>query len=216
MATRAVLFDLDGTFADTAPDLGAALNRQRALRNLPPLPISRLRIHASAGARGLLGAGFGIAPEDPEFAALREEFLRFYEEVLCLETRLFPGIPELLQQLEARGLRWGIVTNKPERYTRPLLAALGVVQRAGCIVSGDTCPHPKPHPAPLLEASRTLGVAPGDCIYLGDDRRDTQASLAAGMRSIIACYGYLGTGERWERWGAHGGIEAPQDLLRLL
>lgn len=216
MMIQAVLFDLDGTFADTAPDLGAALNRQRLLRNLSPLPISELRTHASAGASGLLGAGFGIAPRDPGFAALREEFLKFYGEALCRETRLFPGIPELLEQLEARGLAWGIVTNKPQRYTRPLLAALGVAERAGCIVSGDTCAHPKPHPAPLLEASRTLGVAPEDCIYVGDDRRDTEASLAAGMRSIVACYGYLGNGEPWERWGAHGGIETPQDLLRLL
>jgi phosphoglycolate phosphatase len=211
----AVLFDLDGTFADTAPDLGGALNRQRKARGLQPLPLETIRPHASAGARGLLGVGFGIAPGDADYEAMRDEFLALYEGALCLESRLFDGIPELVSALESRGLEWGIVTNKAARFTLPLLDALGVRERARCIVSGDTCPQPKPHPAPLLAGSAALGIEPGRCLYVGDDERDTQASLAAGMRSVVARYGYLG-GRPWELWGAHAAIESPLDLLALL
>ena len=216
MATQAVLFDLDGTLADTAPDLGGALNRQRERRGLPPLQIDRVRPHASAGARGLLAVGFGLAPGDPEFESMREEFLSLYRERLCEETRLFTGMPELLDELERRGIPWGIVTNKPERFTFPLLDALDLAARAGCVVSGDTCAHPKPHPAPLLAASQRLAVVPGGCVYVGDDERDTQASRAAGMRSIVACYGYLGSGRPWQEWGAHAGIERPEELIHHL
>lgn len=212
---RAVFFDLDGTFADTAPDLGHALNRMRERRNLPPLAIETVRPHASAGARGLLHLSFGLAPEDPDYGVLREEFLALYSEALCRHTRLFPGIPELLDGLEARGIVWGIVTNKPERFTRPLLAALGVASRARCIVSADTCSHPKPHPEPLLAASRQVGIEPPACVYLGDDERDVQASLAAGMRPVVARYGYLGNGKPWQTWGAQGAIAQPLDLLEL-
>ncbi|MCU0896953.1 MAG: HAD hydrolase-like protein [Burkholderiales bacterium] len=211
----AVLFDLDGTFADTAPDLGGALNRQRKARGLQPLPLETIRPHASAGARGLLGVGFGIAPGDADYEAMRDEFLALYEGALCLESRLFDGIPELVSALESRGLEWGIVTNKAARFTLPLLDALGVRERARCIVSGDTCPQPKPHPAPLLAGSAALGIEPGRCLYVGDDERDTQASIAAGMRSVVARYGYLG-GRPWELWGAHAAIESPLDLLALL
>jgi phosphoglycolate phosphatase len=213
---RAVFFDLDGTFADTAPDLGLALNRMRARRSLPPLAIEMVRPYASAGARGLLHLSFGLTPEDSSYELLREEFLTLYREVLCRHTRLFPGIPELLDELEGRGIAWGIVTNKPERFTRPLLAALGVASRARCIVSGDTCPHPKPHPEPLLTASREVGVKPSACLYLGDDERDVQASLAAGMRPVVARYGYLGNGKPWQAWGAHSAIAQPLELLELL
>ena len=212
---RAVLFDLDGTFADTAPDLGGALNRQRTARGMQPLPLEEIRPHASAGARGLLGAGFGIAPGDADYDAMRDEFLALYERALCRDSRLFDGIPELVSALESRGLEWGIVTNKAARFTLPLLDALGIRSRAGCIVSGDTCAQPKPHPAPLLAASAALGVEPGGCLYVGDDERDTQASIAAGMRSVVARYGYLG-GRPWELWGAHAAIESPLDLLALL
>jgi len=212
---RAVLFDLDGTFADTAPDLGGALNRQRAVRGLPPLPIDTIRPHASAGARGLLRAGFGLAPGDAGYESMRDEFLALYEEALCRDSHLFAGIPELVVELESRGIDWGIVTNKAERFTLPLLDALGVRTRASCIVSGDTCPQAKPHPAPLLAASAALGMAPAECVYVGDDERDTQASIAAGMRSVVARYGYLG-GRPWELWGAHAAIETPLDLLDLL
>ncbi|MFZ5556988.1 MAG: HAD family hydrolase [Pseudomonadota bacterium] len=213
MATAAVLFDLDGTLADTAPDLGGALNRQRGRRGLAPLAIAQIRPHASAGARGLLAVGFGLKPGDAEFEPMREEFLALYRERLCEETRLFPGMPELLDELERRGVGWGIVTNKPERFTLPLLDALALAERAACVVSGDTCPQPKPHPGPLLAASERMGVDPTDCIYVGDDERDTRASLAAGMRSIVACYGYLGDGRPWREWGAHGGIDRPQELI---
>lgn len=214
--TRGVLFDLDGTLADTAPDLGGALNRQRAARGFAPLPIERIRPEASNGARGLLRLGFGVTPEDAEFGPLREEFLAFYAEAICRDTVLFAGVAELLDGLERRGLPWGVVTNKPHRYTVPLMEALGLATRAASIVSADLCPHPKPHPAPLLMGSRDLDVAPEDCIYVGDDRRDTEASLAAGMRSIVAGYGYLGTGGEPGTWGAHAIIDRPQDLLRYL
>lgn len=216
MPTQAVLFDLDGTLADTAPDLGGALNRQRQRRGLPPLPVAQVRPHASAGARGLLAVGFGLSPGDADYEPMREEFLALYGERLCEETRLFPGMPELLDELERRGVAWGVVTNKPERFTRPLMDALALGARAGCVVSGDTCAHPKPHPAPLLAASQRLAVDPGDCLYVGDDERDTRASLAAGMRSIVACYGYLGSGRPWQEWGAHAGIERPEDLVAHL
>jgi phosphoglycolate phosphatase len=212
---QAVLFDLDGTFADTAPDLGGALNRQRVARGLAPLALEAIRPYASAGARGLLRAGFDLAPGDADYETMRDEFLALYENALCRDSRLFAGIPELVSALESQGLEWGIVTNKAARFTLPLLDALGVRSRARCVVSGDTCPQPKPHPAPLLAASAALGIEPAACIYVGDDERDTQASLAAGMRSVVARYGYLG-GRPWELWGAHAAIEAPLDLLDLL
>lgn len=213
---KAVLFDLDGTFADTAPDLGDALNRQRASRGLAPLPLEVIRPEASAGARGLLRIGFGIVPEDEGYDAMREEFLELYARNLCRETRLFPGIPELLGALESRGLPWGIVTNKPHRFTQPLLEKLNVGQRAACIVSGDTTPHPKPHPEPLLAAARALSAPPGECVYVGDDKRDVEACLAAGMRSVVALYGYLGNGTDPATWGADGLIERPENLLSHL
>ncbi|MGA8054465.1 MAG: HAD-IA family hydrolase [Burkholderiales bacterium] len=213
--TAAVLFDLDGTFADTAPDLGGALNRLRERRGLAALPIDTLRPHASAGARGLLAAGMTIVPGHPDYDILREEFLTLYAERLCEGTRLFPGIAELIEALDTRALPWGIVTNKPERFTLPLLGALEVRTRAACVVSGDTCPQAKPHPAPLLSASAALAVPPADCIYVGDDERDTRASIAAGMTSVVALYGYLG-GRPWQQWGAHHTIQTPLDLLPLL
>ncbi|MBI4206105.1 MAG: phosphoglycolate phosphatase [Betaproteobacteria bacterium] len=212
---QAVLFDLDGTFADTAPDLAYALNRMRAARGLPPLPTEATRPVASMGARGLLGVGFNIVPDHPEYAAMREEFLGLYEQNLCRHTRLFPGMPELLDAVEARGLRWGIVTNKAERFTRPLLDLLQVGKRAACVIGGDTTPHIKPHPAPLLAASRTLALAPERCAYVGDDRRDVEAGRAAGMKTVAVTYGYLNGGIPQD-WGADAVIQRPQDLLAHL
>lgn len=213
---KAVFFDLDGTLADTAPDLGHALNRQRSARRLPPLPLELIRTEASAGARGLLGLGFNIGPDDPGYQAMRDEFLDFYAERLCHDTRLFPGVAELLAQLDARALPWGIVTNKPARFTLPLLQLLGLSQRAACVISGGDTTHSKPHPEPLLAASNVLAVAPAACIYLGDDIRDVEASLAAGIEPVIARYGYLGNSHPPESWGTHYLIDHPQELLAYL
>jgi len=210
---KAVLFDLDGTFADTAPDLGYALNCMRAARGLGALPIDTTRPVTSLGARGMLGIGFEIAPGHAEYAAMREEFLRIYEANLCRSTTLFPGIAELLENLEARALRWGIVTNKAERYARPLLEELGVGERAACIIGGDTTPHLKPHPAPLLAACEVLALPPANCVYVGDDRRDVEAGRAAGMKTIAVKYGYLNGGVP-ENWGADAVIAELRDVLR--
>jgi len=216
LPVKAVLFDLDGTLADSAPDLAAALNRIREDRGLDPVPVERLRAFASAGARGMLGAGMGIATDHPEYPALRERFLANYESGLDRETVLFPGISELLDALETRELRWGIVTNKFARFTERVVAALQLGSRAGAVVAGDTTPHAKPHPAPLLHAAAQLRVAAADCVYVGDDLRDVAAGNAAGMATIVAEYGYLGESGSSEGWPATGWIDAPLDLLAWL
>jgi N-acetyl-D-muramate 6-phosphate phosphatase len=214
--SRAVLFDLDGTLADTAPDLARVLNLQLRARGRPDVPDSALRQHVSHGARGMLRTGFGLGPEDAEYAALRDEFLDLYEEHLCEDTRLFPGMPEVLRMLEQRGIRWGVVTNKLERFALPLIQALGLATRAACVIGGDTSERAKPHPDPLLEASRRLGLEPRTCAYIGDDERDVQAARAAGMTPVIALYGYLGEGKPPREWGADLYIDQPLDLLKLL
>jgi phosphoglycolate phosphatase len=213
---RAVLFDLDGTFADTAPDLGRALNRLRAEHGLEPLPIGIMRARASSGARGLLKAGFDLTPESEGYDALRDRFLDFYEQELCVETRLFDGIPELLVKIRARKLPWGIVTNKGKRFTEPLLRHLAVDNLAACIVSGDSTPHIKPHPEPLLLAASLLKLPPADCIYIGDDLRDVQAARAAGMRFAAAGWGYLGDGADPRAWGADAVISHPSEVMKLI
>jgi N-acetyl-D-muramate 6-phosphate phosphatase len=213
---RAVLFDLDGTLADTAPDLGRALNRLRAEDSLEPLPIGVMRAHASSGARGLLKAGFGLTPESEGYRALRDRFLELYAENLCVATRLFDGIPELLSTIEARPLPWGIVTNKAKRFTEPLLRTLAIDRRAACVVSGDSTPHIKPHPAPLLEAAMLLALPAGDCLYVGDDLRDVQAARAAGMRFAAAGWGYLGDGADPRTWDADAVASHPREILDLL
>jgi len=213
---RAVLFDLDGTLADTAPDLGRALNRLRAEHGLEPLPIGVMRAHASSGARGLLKAGFGLTPESEGYDALRDRFLGLYAEKLCVDTRLFDGIPELLSMIEARPLPWGIVTNKAARFTEPLLRTLAIGRRAACVVSGDSTPHIKPHPAPLLEAAMLLALPAADCVYVGDDLRDVQAARAAGMRFAAAGWGYLGDGADPRTWEADAVISDPREILDLL
>jgi len=214
--TKAVLFDLDGTFADTAPDLGAALNHVRMLHQLPALPLEMIRPQASHGTVGLLQAGFSIGPDAPQFNALRAEFLAYYDAHICDQTVLFAGMAELIDALEQRGLPWGIVTNKPHRYTVPLMQALGYAERAACMVSGDTCAHAKPHPQPLLHAASCLDVAPAACIYLGDDLRDMQAAEAAGMTGIIASYGYIGPPSEVAGWPAQGSVDDPTRLLGYL
>jgi len=212
---KAVLFDLDGTLADTAPDLGYAINRMRAARGLPPLPLAATRPVTSLGARGMLGVGLDVTPGHPDYDALRDEFLGIYAENLCRETRLFPGMAELLAELERRAVPWGVVTNKAERYTHPLLELLGVHRRAACIIGGDTTGKIKPDPAPLLAASARIGIAPQHCLYLGDDRRDVEAGRAAGMQVVVAKFGYL-NGNDPENWGADAMIDRPLDLLQFL
>jgi N-acetyl-D-muramate 6-phosphate phosphatase len=214
-AAKAVLFDLDGTLADTAPDLGGAVNVLRARRGLDPLPIDLLRPVASAGARGMLAVGLGKSPTDPDYEALRDEFLAEYEAGLDRASRLFDGVRRLLDELSARRVPWGIVTNKAMRFTAPVVASLSL-DDAAVVIAGDTTPHPKPHPAPLLAACERLGIAPAHAIYVGDDLRDVQAARAAGMPSVAAAYGYLGEDGDVAGWGADALIDAPMDLLALL
>ena len=212
---NAVLFDLDGTFADTAPDLAAALNHTRATRHLAPLPLDVLRLQASHGSRGLLKIGFDIEPDAPGYNALRDIFLDYYQRNICVHTTLFDGIETLIDELESRRIKWGIVTNKPHRYTVPLMQALGYADRAACLISGDTCARAKPHPDPLLKACDILGQIPQQCLYLGDDLRDIQAANAAGMPGIIARYGYISPDPPLETWGAHGMVNKPMELLNF-
>ncbi len=212
---RAVLFDLDGTFADTAPDLARAINTMRAARGLGPVPLADTRRVTSMGARGLLGVGFGITPEDGEYLDMREEFIALYAANLCCDTVVFPGIAALVDALETRGTLWGIVTNKAEHLARPLLQQLGYGTRAACVVGGDTTEHMKPHPAPLLAAAKMLNVAPQDCLYVGDDQRDIQAGHAAGMRTAAVRYGYL-NGSHPEDWGADSIVSAPEEIEKIV
>lgn len=211
-ALQAVLFDLDGTLADTAPDMALTVNRMRQARGLPDVPAESVRPHVSKGARGMIGAAFGVTPEHAEFAAMREEFLRLYAENLCVDTVLFPGMETLLGHLEGHGIAWGVVTNKFERLARPVLAGLGLTKRAAVIVGGDTCARAKPFPDPLLHAAATLGVPPAATLYVGDDERDVQAARAAGMPVIVAGYGYLGDGPPPALWNADGVVMHASDI----
>ncbi len=213
---RAVLFDLDGTLIDSAPDLAGAANDMRAERGLSAIPYAELRRMVGSGARGMVGAAFGLAPSDAGYQELRDEFLQRYEARMTSASQVFGGVEELLAALEREPLPWGIVTNKAARYSEPVTAFLGLRQRAATLVSGDTTPHAKPHPAPLLEAARQLGSAPADCVYVGDDRRDVDAGRAAGMVTFIAAWGYLGPGEPIDRWGADAIAQRPLDLIGLL
>ncbi|MEM5382369.1 HAD-IA family hydrolase [Paraburkholderia phymatum] len=213
---QGILFDLDGTLADTAPDLAAAVNKMRHERGLEMVPLEQLRPLASAGARGLLGGAFGIGPEHHDYSSMREEFLANYEADLCIETTLFPGIGDILDELDARGVRWGIVTNKVARLTEPLVAQLGLDMRAGCVVSGDTTPHSKPHPAPLLHAAKELDLPAERVVYVGDDLRDVQAGFAAGMVTVAAAYGYCGNDIPPTQWHARHVVNSPAELLELL
>ena len=206
---EAVLFDLDGTLADTAPDMALTVNRMLEKRGRATVPVEAVRPHVSKGARGMIGAAFGLTPEDDGFQALREEFLALYAENLCIGTRLFPEMDALLDELEAAGLLWGVVTNKFERFALPLIDALGLAHRAGVVVGGDTCPRPKPFPDPLLFAATSLGVAPMRTLYVGDDERDVQAARAAGMPVLVAAYGYLGDGNPPILWGADALVRSP-------
>jgi 2-phosphoglycolate phosphatase len=213
---RAVLFDLDGTLIDSAPDLAGAGNEMRLARDLPALPYESFRPMVGSGARGMLGIALQVTPGDESFAALRDEFLGRYEARMTRETRPFDGVFALLQRLRQMSVPWGIVTNKASWLATPLVHALGLEPDAAALVCGDTTPHSKPHPEPLLEGARRLGVAPADCLYVGDDLRDVQAGRAAGMGTVIAAWGYLGLGEGIEAWGADNVIHSPAELLKLL
>lgn len=213
-APRAVLFDLDGTLADTAPDLAAAVNWLRTERGLDPTPYEVLRPTASAGARGMIGAAFGLAPGDEGYEELRLAWFDRYQSAMAAHTTLFDGIPELLAGISDAGMAWGIVTNKPARFTDPLVPQIALAH-AGCIVSGDTTGFAKPHPAPLLEGARRLGIAPEQCWYVGDDLRDIEAGRAAGMVTIACTWGYCGAIEP-STWGADYLLETPAQLLALL
>ena len=212
----AVLFDLDGTLIDSAPDLGAAADKMRIDRGMGSLPLADYRPMAGAGARGMIAVAFGLTPEHPRFEALKEEFFSNYEARLTAMTYAFDGVAELIASIVGAGLKWGVVTNKSARFTLPLTQAMPLFETAYVIVSGDTTPHAKPHPAPLLEAARQLEMVPQRCMYVGDDERDIVAGRAAGMPTVAAAYGYLGVSVDTAAWKADAIITAPGLLLNFL
>ena len=209
---QAVLFDLDGTLIDSAPDLGAAADKMRTDRGLPSLPLARYRPMAGSGARGMLGIAFDMTPDHADYEAMKEEFFVNYERCMTHRTFAFDGVQALIDKLIQRKLPWGVVTNKSARFTEPLTRAMPLFATAGTVISGDTTPHAKPRPEPLFEAARRLKVDPKRCIYVGDDHRDIVAGQAAGMGTVAATYGYLGSVDT-ANWGAHASIASPTDLL---
>ena len=213
---KGVFFDLDGTLADTAPDLVAAANQLLIARNLSPMQYEVLRPRASAGARGLIKGAFGIDTDHPDFIPLRDEFFSNYEKALLVNSVIFDGVDHLLDQLDGAKLPWGIVTNKSERFTNPLTELMGLRQRAASTVSGDTTPHSKPHPEPILHAARVANIDPSKSVYVGDDIRDIVAGKAAGMKTIAAAYGYCGCEEPPEAWGADYLVRHPRELLEII
>ena len=215
-AVQAVLFDLDGTLVDSAPDLAGAVNDLLAEEGRPALPYERLRPLVGSGARGMVGAAFGLRPGDDGYEPRRVRFLELYAARSLRLTTVFDGVAPLLEGIEQAGLRWGIVTNKAHHLAHPIVHGLGLGDRAGVLIGGDTTPHAKPHPAPLLEAARRMGMDPTACVYVGDDLRDIQAGRAAGMATLAACWGYLGEGEPVHEWGADSQLEHPQALLHWL
>ena len=211
----AVFFDLDGTLLDTAPDMVTALDRLRAELELDPVDYDHARRYVSRGALGMLEVGFSHL-QDHEREAMRDRFLGHYEACLTLNTTPFTGMAELLDALDAAGTRWGVVTNKPGYLAEPLLTALDLARRCASIVSGDTLPQRKPHPAPLLHAAREAGVAAAASVYIGDDRRDIEAGRAAGMTTVAAGYGYIAPGEDPADWGADHLVAEIDELGQLL
>jgi phosphoglycolate phosphatase len=216
MRVAAVLFDLDGTLVDSAPDLAGTANDMRASCGLDALPFECLRPHAGSGARGMLGVAFGAVPGEPRFAALRDDFHRRYELRMLEQAARFAGIDAVLDALDRQRLPWGIVTNKALRFAQPMAQALGLWPRAAVLIGGDSTPFTKPHPEPLLEAARRVGLAAHECVYVGDDARDMHAGRAAGMRVVAASWGYLGAGAPPHEWGADQVVAEPADLLKWL
>lgn len=214
LCVDAVLFDLDGTLLDSAPDLAGAVNEMLRLRGRPALPLEELRAHGGSGARGMLGAAFGLAPGHEYYEGMKAEFLDLYERRMFEETRPFKGVQAVVDALDSAGLAWGIVTNKAVRFAQPL--ALALLPGARVLVGGDTTPHIKPHPAPLLEAANKLGVSPARCLYVGDDARDIAAGRAADMITAAAAWGYLGSGADISAWGANISLSCPDELLNRL
>lgn len=214
--TRAVLFDLDGTLADTAPDMARALNTLRARHGLPALPVANIRTYVGSGGRGMVDVGFGLKPDSIGFGEMRDAFLDIYAGDVFADTVLFPDMAELLATLESRGIHWGIVTNKASRFTLPLLEAMQLHKRAACVVCGDTTPHAKPHPEPLLHACRSLNVQPAEVLYIGDDLRDIQAARSANIRVLAATWGYLGAGLAPQQWGADALLTSPAEIAAHL
>jgi len=216
MPITTVLFDLDGTLLDTAPDLADALNTVLIENRRVPLPFETIRPVVSHGGIALIKLGFRLAADDPGFEPLRQRLLAVYRANLACRTRPFPGIEALLDRLEQSGIRWGVVTNKPAWLTEPLLQALGLLERTACVVSGDTLPERKPHPAPMLHACQLTGSRPEDCVYIGDAQRDIEAGRNAGMHTLVALFGYFTAEDRPREWEADGLLDAPLDLLRWL
>jgi N-acetyl-D-muramate 6-phosphate phosphatase len=211
--TQCVLFDLDGTLADTAGDLAAPVNEMRIERGLPPLPLEQLRGFASAGARGLLGKGLGVDKDHADFESLKTDFLRRYEKNMLTSTQLFPGVRELLEALHSEGIAWGVVSNKVEKYVRPICTHLGLSGLSKCLIGGDTAGFAKPHPAPLLLGASLAKVDTAHCVYVGDDKRDIEAAKAAGMYSVACEYGYYSHEDPPKNWGADWIIKHPMDLV---
>ncbi len=212
---EAVLFDLDGTFADTAPDLAAALNRLRDDLGLAPVRVEQLRSYTSQGVRGMLKAGLDVHPGDACYGEFYQRFLHYYSQDICVATTVFPGIDEVLSTLEERGAPWGIVTNKAQRFTLPLLDRLGYAKRAACVVSGDSAPRAKPAPQPMRLACTLIAREPARCLYVGDDQRDIAAGRTAGMVTVAVRYGYLGDGVPIEAWGADHLVDRAADIGAL-
>ena len=213
---QAVLFDLDGTLIDSAPDLGAAVDKMRVDRGMPSLPLLHYRPMAGAGARGMIALAFGFTPEHPDYDAMKEEFFRNYESCMTERTFAFEGVAQMIAALVAAKLPWGVVTNKSKRFAEPLTQAMPLFKSSAVLICGDTTPHAKPHPEPLLEAARRMGLDPSACIYVGDDERDIVAGHAAQMKTVAATYGYLGAQGDVEKWQAHAQIQSPSELISLI
>ncbi|MEE9494069.1 MAG: HAD-IA family hydrolase [Gammaproteobacteria bacterium] len=215
-ATKAILFDLDGTLLDTAPDLANALNHVLKKNGQPSLPFETIRSVVSHGGKALIKLGFDLPEQSDKAEQLRQQLLDHYQTNICVETRLFPGMESVLDTLESQHIPWGIVTNKPGWLTNPLTEKLQLTERAGCIISGDTCKHPKPHPASLLHAAEQIKTRPGQCLYIGDALRDIEAGKNAGMQTMAARFGYLSETDSIEAWQADFIINRPEDILEYL